>query len=105
YTFKGNNWGSKITAGGLNADEFNTPRYSGDVAPYKPLHSYASNNSVFQLAPDFQVNTTFNYSESRSNTADQSDEFTLGDQKTTSYSAGAGFNWQTGYGLISNNNY
>ena len=112
-TIKGDGWGSKFTVGGMNADEFNTPRVNGpssqpfqpDSEQYNPLHSYFVNSSVFQLSPVFQVNTEVNYSESRSNTADYVDGALIGDQKTTSYSARAGFNWQSPYGVISNNNY
>lgn len=104
-TIKGNGWGSKFTVGGLNATEFNSSRYGDDTAPYKPMHSYVVNSSVFQLSPTFQVSTNLDYSESRSNTADNVDGFVVGDQKTTSYSGGAGFNWQTPYGVVTNNNY
>jgi len=64
----------------LNANEFNTPRVDGiDSPPYKPMHSYFTNNSVVELSPNFQVNTEIAYSESRSNTADSVDGFIIGD--------------------------
>lgn len=104
-TLKGDNWGNKFTIGGLNADEFDTPRDVYDEPAYKPLHSYAVDSAVFQVTPKFQVDTNLDYSESRSNTADSVDDFVIGNQKTTSYSGGVGFNWQTPYGVITNNNY
>ena len=104
-TLKGDGWGSKFTVGGFNADEFDTPRNAYDSTPFKPMHSYLVNSSVVQVSPTLQINTDANYSESRSNTADNVDGFIIGDQTTTSYSASAGFNWQSPYGVITNNNY
>jgi len=104
-TLKGDNWGSKFTLGGMNAYEFDTPRYGGDSAPFNPLHGYLVNSSVMQVNPTLQVNTDVNYSRSRGNTADSVDGFVVGDQTTTSYSARAGFNWQSPYGVITNSNY
>lgn len=104
-TFKGQDWGSKFTVGGLNADEFSSSREAEDSPAYKPMHSYLVNSSVYQVSPVLQVNTDVNYSESRSNTADFVDGFIVGDQKTTSYSARAGFNWQSPIGVITNSNY
>jgi len=104
-TLKGDSWGSKFTVGGFNANEFDTTRTPADSAPFKPMHSYMVNSSVLQVSPTFQVNTDLNYSESRSNTTDNVDGFIIGDQTTTSYSASAGFNWQSPYGVITNSNY
>lgn len=105
-TVKGGNWGSKFSVGGMNASEFKTAQgYPLDATNSRPMHSYVVNNSVVQLSPTFQINTNLDYSESRSDTADSVDAFVIGNQKTTSYSAGAGFNWQTPYGVVTNNNY
>lgn len=104
-TFNGAWGGTKTSAGGLNADAFNTARAQGDVTPDKPFHRYIVNNSIFQLTPTFQLTTEANYSESHALTADPTDFGTIGNQHTTTYSVGTGFNWQSNWGLITNNTY
>ncbi len=106
-TIKGDWGGSKFSVGGMNADEFGTARNpSGDqTPPINPRKRYLVNSSVFKLSPDVQADTEFTYSQSYANTGDPVDLFVVGSQKTTTYSARAGFSWQTPYGMITNNNY
>lgn len=107
-TVKGENWGSKFSVGGMNAEEFNTSQSQNillDSPDTRPMHSYVANSSVFQLDPKFQINTDMNYSESRANPADIVDGAVIANQKTTSYSMRGGFNWQSPVGVITNNNY
>ena len=95
--------GTKISIGGYNADEFNsTTNTISDEAPAKPFHRYMTNSTVFQVTPYLQVNAEGTYSYSRENYAVSFNE--AGDKSTT-YSVRGGFRWQTGYGLIINDNY
>jgi len=104
-TVKGDWGGSKTSAGGLKADEFDTPHYSGDEPTQQAFHRYISNNTVVQVAPHLQANMETNFSDSRGLTGDPTDFGTTAEQRTTTYSAGVGANWQSPLGLITNNNY
>ncbi|MDE2029191.1 MAG: TonB-dependent receptor [Alphaproteobacteria bacterium] len=97
--------GVKFSAGGLAMDEFDTARPSGEVPGEikHPYHRYAAQSSVFKVNNDLQINTEANYTDKSGNEADF--VYGLVPIQMTSYSAGAGFNWQTPYGLIRNNNY
>src|SRR6185312_10362375 len=97
--------GAKISAGGLSASAFNTPREAGDVDPIAPRHSYLAARSVLQITPDVQATADANYSASRAMTADPTDFGTTGNQYTATYSVGFGVNWQTPIGLITNSTY
>jgi len=98
--------GTKFSVGGMHANEFNTPRVAGsDQLPtFEPRHEYIVNSSVFQLTPNLQANTEFTYADNTDNTLDGISYVTAAQQNTT-YSARAGFSWQSPYGLITNNNY
>jgi outer membrane receptor for ferrienterochelin and colicins len=104
-TVNGSWGGSKFTAGGLNADEFNTGRYPLDQPAIEPRHRYIANSSVFQVTPNLQGFTEATYSESQSNAGDPTDGSLMGAQKVRTYSVRGGANWQTPYGLITSNNY
>ena len=97
--------GAKISAGGLSADAFDTPIAPGDVVPAAPRHSYVAASAAFQITPDFQLTAAANYSASRASTADPTDFGTIGNQYTTTWSAGFGASWQSPIGLLSNNTY
>lgn len=97
--------GNKTTIGGYNAHEFNAPvNPAVDVANTQPYHRYATNSSVFQVTPKLQGNTEFTYAYSKENFA-QPDSFAEDSQHTSTYSLRGGFQWQTDYGLIINDNY
>jgi iron complex outermembrane receptor protein len=99
-------WGGvKISAGGLNANEFNTPRAVDDNAELtEPFKRYAASSGVFQLAPGLQANGEATYSESHENIVPIA-SFTMQPEDTTSYSARGGLAWNSPYGVISNDNY
>jgi outer membrane receptor for ferrienterochelin and colicins len=98
--------GTKFSAGGLTADEFDTARVSGSdqIPTFEPRHRYVANSSVFQVTSDLQANTEFTYSDSVDNTIDGISYVTAA-QHNTAWSARAGVTWQSPYGLITNNNY
>jgi len=98
--------GTKFSAGGLNAQEFGTPRlpFDDQIPSFDPQHQYFVNSSVFQLTPNLHANTEATYSNSTSNSIDGI-TYVAGAQKTTTWSARAGFDWQSPYGLITSNNY
>lgn len=97
--------GTKFSAGGMTSDEFDTPRQPFDQLPtFQPRKRYVVNSSVFQLNPNLQANTEATYANSTANTIDGISYLTAA-QETTTYSARAGLNWQSPYGLISNDNY
>ncbi|MEJ0062563.1 MAG: TonB-dependent receptor [Alphaproteobacteria bacterium] len=104
-TVKLKNWGGvKITAGGMNANEFNTPRSAADTSlAMDPSHRYLMENSVFQLTPELQAQTELTYSESRDIGAELLNS--LASQVATTYSVRGGLGWQTPYGYITSNNY
>ncbi len=96
--------GIKLTAGGMNGDDFHTSREVAELATYtNPQHRYITQSSVFQLAPNVQANTELTYAESKGMFADYADLVDRND--FTTYSARVGFGWQTPYGQISNNTY
>ncbi|MDR3449133.1 MAG: TonB-dependent receptor [Alphaproteobacteria bacterium] len=97
--------GIKISAGGLAMNEFDTARRATEAATEvkNPYHRYAAQSSVFKIGSDFQITTEASYSDRNNNEADFVSE--LVPVKKTSYSAGAGFDWQTPYGLVKSNNY
>jgi outer membrane receptor for ferrienterochelin and colicins len=104
-TIKTANWGGiKLTAGGMNANEFNTLRPDQEATDtVNPLHRYLTESSVFQLTPNLQANTEVTYSESRNVEPEEINN--LLSDKTKTYSVRGGLAWQTPYGLISSNNY
>ncbi|HEU5048160.1 MAG TPA: TonB-dependent receptor [Rickettsiales bacterium] len=97
--------GTKFSVGGYNAHEFNS--WSGDPvidqSPLNPSKRYISNRSAFRVSPDLQFNTELTYSFSRENYA--SATYVEGADRYTAYSLRGGFQWQTPYGLIVNDNY
>ena len=106
-TIKGNWGGTKFSMGGVNADEFGTDRYaaSDQIPALNPSKRYFVNSSVFKLNSNVEANTEFTYSQSVANTGDPTDEFVVGSQRSTTYSARGGLSWQTPYGQITSNNY
>lgn len=96
--------GVKISAGGMNASEFNTDKNSSDTVTYHPGHRYVTESSVFQIAPGLHATTEATYSESHENTQ-QPDLNGRSAESAYSYSARAGFMWESPYGLITNDNY
>src|SRR5579883_1374542 len=100
-----NDWiGTKISAGGMNVDEFTTPRGEFDTNQ-TPYHRYITNSSVMNLTPKLQINTEITYAESTDNAADPTAGEEIGAEKLTTYSFKAGAAWDTPYGLISTTNY
>ena len=97
--------GVKISAGGLNMDEFDTPRPASEqtMEVTQPYHRYVAQNSVLKASDEFEFNTEANFSDEKTEEAIVG-SFLLPTEITT-YSAGAGFDWQTPYGLIKNTNY
>jgi outer membrane receptor protein involved in Fe transport len=97
--------GTKFSAGGMTSDEFDTPRQPFDQIPtFQPRKRYVANTSVFTLTPDLLANTEATYAKSTANTIDGISYLTAA-QETMTYSARAGLNWQSPYGLITNDNY
>lgn len=97
--------GVKVSAGGLNENEFDSSRPSSERTneATQPYHRYVTQSSVFKVNNDFEFNTEANFSEKNGEEADFG--YSLVPVKITSYSTGAGFDWQTPYGLIKSNNY
>lgn len=97
--------GVKVSAGGLSMNEFSTPRPSGELTgeAKSPYHRYLAQSSVFNVGSNAHVTTEANFSVKNGEEADF--VFSLVPIKTTTYSVGAGFDWQTPYGLIKNTNY
>lgn len=103
-TKNGEWWGTKTSVGGYNANEFNTPKNPViDETSIEPYKRYATDSSVFQVTPNLQVSSEFTYSYSRQNQGVPASS--VGSDKETSYSLRGGFQWQTDYGLIINDNY
>ncbi|MDR3449740.1 MAG: TonB-dependent receptor [Alphaproteobacteria bacterium] len=96
----GNYGGVKITAGGLNQDEF-----SGDLnnAGYEPQKRYATASSLFEVNSNVKVSSEFTYSETRNNEALPPGSTSADHTITTS--AKGGVDWQTPIGLISDITY
>ncbi len=95
----------KISGGAMSANEFDTDRNNpSDPIIYNPMHRYILESSVFQVSPNLQATTEATYSESRENTQ-QPDFNGRSAEDISSYSARAGFVWQSGYGLITSDNY
>ncbi len=100
----GNFGGVKISAGGLDMDEFSSPRPAGELPGLtRPTHRYITQNSVFQAGEGLQFNTHADFTEKNGQEAHYG--YGVLPVKTTSYSAGGGFDWQTSIGLIRNTNY
>lgn len=97
--------GIKVSAGGLTMEEFNTARPSGEKTDevIHPYHRYVAQSSVFKASENLQFNTEANYSQKDGEEA--AFVYSLVPVRATTYSAGAGFDWQTPYGLIKSNNY
>lgn len=107
-------WGGvKLSVGGMNAHEFDTPRLDADgyVTPTNPdgteppEHRYVSARSVLALTANLQANAEFTYTRSVSNFADNTDFNIIGVQHDKSYSARAGLNWDSRIGTISADGY
>jgi len=107
-------WGGvKLSAGGLEAHEFRTPRspFDGNITPEHPdgteppKHRYVSASSVLAVAENLQANAEFTYTRSVSNFADNTDFNIMGVQRDKSYSARGGLNWDSQFGSISTNAY
>ncbi len=106
-TANGSWGGTKFSAGGVNGKEFNTARspFDQDASTlFDPKHRYFVNSSVLQLNKSTDINTEVTFSDSVGNTIDGVGRVTAG-QKTETYSARVGADWQSPYGLISNTNY
>lgn len=97
--------GIKISAGGLDVHEFNTSRssYEQQYEVVRPYHYYANQNSVFSAGNNIQFNTEASFSDKNNEQATLT--YGLSPLRATSYSLGAGVDWQTPYGLIKNTNY
>lgn len=97
--------GVKVSAGGFNVDEFETARPASEMIDEvsRPFHRYIAQSSVFKAGDNLQFNTQANYSQKNGEEADFI--YGLVPIKATTYSAGAGFDWQTPYGTIRSNNY
>jgi iron complex outermembrane receptor protein len=112
-TLKGAWGGIKLSAGGLEADEFRTPRspFDGNITPEHPdgteppKHRYVSASSVLAVADNLHANAELTYTRSISNFADNTDFNIMGVQHDKSYSARAGLNWDSQFGAISTNAY
>ncbi|MFA4995361.1 MAG: TonB-dependent receptor [Bdellovibrionales bacterium] len=96
--------GLKLTAGGFDAEEFDTPRsIENKLISNNPSKYYAVASAVVQLSPDFQSSGELTYSKSDAIGADHIN--ILERMEAETYSAKGGFAWQTPFGLIKNNNY
>ncbi len=107
-TYGGDFGGTKFSLGGYSAREFNTPRYDLDGNPpetYDPIHRYIANSTVVRLNPKFSINTEMNYSKSVENVGEPMDWYTMGGEKAKTAALRMGVNWESPYGLITNNNY
>ena len=107
-------WGGlKLSAGGLDAHEFDTPRplFDGNITPETPggteppTHRYVSARSVLAAAADLKVNLELTYTRSVTNLADTTDFNVMGVQHDKSHSVRAGFDWDGKLGSISANSY
>lgn len=99
--------GTKFSAGGLDGEEFGTARSTLDQnasSMFNPEHRYFVNSSVFNVTDQLQANTELTVSNSVSNTLDGIG-YTTASQKIQTYSARAGFDWNSPYGQITNTNY
>ncbi len=107
FTKNGEWGGTKTSIGGYNAHEFNSGNGYNPVvdgAQINPTRRYVANSSVFNIDPNFELNTEFTYAYSRQNYA-----LAIVEQdgdKLETYSARGGFQWKTpGWGLLINDNY
>ena len=107
-------WGGvKLSAGGLEAREFRTPRFlfDGRITPEHPdgteppEHRYVSATSALALTENLQANTELTYTRSVSNFADNTDFNVMSVQHDKSYSVRGGLNWEGPLGAFSANAY
>ena len=96
--------GIRLSAGGVTSDEFNTAYKASDMGTYDPMQKYVAQSSVFQLTTSLLATMEFTVSESREN-PQQPALSNRSAETTKNYSARGGLQWQTDYGIISNNNY
>lgn len=104
-TVNGDWGGTKVAVGGYGAHEFDTARYALDQPAATPMHVYGANSWVFQVNPRLQIFTEGTVSKSVGNTADPMDGALMGAERITTYSLRGGFNADTGYGLVTYDNY
>ncbi|MDR3436162.1 TonB-dependent receptor domain-containing protein [Telmatospirillum sp.] len=96
--------GIKISAGGMNGQEFGARRSSSEQGVTQdPAHRYVAASQVFQLSSDLQAFSDFSYSKSRSTEAYFSGR--LGGIDDFVSSARGGFTWQSALGTIKGNAY
>jgi outer membrane receptor for ferrienterochelin and colicins len=95
--------GIKISAGGVNADEFNSGHTASDAYSNGTMSRYVVERSDVQIVSGLQANSEATYSESRANPAQVA--FETDAEQTENYSVKGGLSWQSPVGLISNNNY
>lgn len=100
----GNYSGIKISGGGMNASEFDTDNNPSDIKVFPPRQRYVASSSSFQLIPELQANLGATYSESRDNSQQPNISGRAAEDAAT-YSVRGGFEWQSPYGLIINDNY
>jgi len=100
----GNYGGIKISAGGLTGNAFDTPRSASEKSvTTDPEHRYLTSSSVFQVTSEILTDAEVTYSKSAGTEAYYNGQFAGVNAET--WSARAGFSWQTPWGTIKNNNY
>jgi iron complex outermembrane receptor protein len=100
----GDTVGVKLSAGGMNGQEFATARgVSESAVTQNPEHRYLSSSQVFRLTSDVEAFSDFSYTKSRSTEAYFSGR--LGGVQDFVSSAGGGFSWQTSLGTIKDHFY
>jgi len=107
-------WGGlKLSAGGLDAHEFDTPRplFDGNITPENPAgteppkHRYIAASSDLAISDTLRASAELTHTRSVSNFADNTDFNVMGVQHDKSYSARAGLNWDGPLGAISAGGY
>jgi outer membrane receptor for ferrienterochelin and colicins len=104
-TQKLGDWGGlKLTAGGLVADEFDSPRPVKEAQISRdPYKSYFTTDSLLQLAPDLQSTFAASYARNRADTGNI--QTVVSTNETTTFSFRGGVQWDTDLGAIKLDNY
>ncbi len=98
--------GTKISAGGLNVDEFTTKQNPHEVEGIlTPYHRYITDSTVVKVTPGLLFNGEATYSESIGNASDPTSGFIMAGQHTTTYSFRGGATWDSPIGRLSTDNY
>jgi outer membrane receptor for ferrienterochelin and colicins len=96
--------GIKLSAGGLLADEFDSPRPANEAEISKnPYKNYFAADSLFQLAPNVQASLAANYARDRADTGNI--QTVISTNYTTTYSIRGGLEWDSDLGSIKFDNY